>query len=207
VPFAFAVQQFSEGFVWIGIDQQNTRLASEASVVYLFFAMAFWPFWVPLSLMVLDSRKWVKRTLAVLVAASLAWGWLYAPILRNPDQWLSTCVVHHSIQYEYSGIPGYQIMSPGAWRLGYLTLVTVPIGLGATRIKSRTRGLIAAGGLGLLVAGFGVTYLVYSYAFISVWCFLAALISLALCYFFARLPPVPQHLSHCHERMHRRHAY
>ena len=42
-------------------------------------------------------------------------------------------------------------------------------------------------GLGALVAGFGVSYLVFSYAFISVWCFLAALISLALCCFFAKL--------------------
>jgi hypothetical protein len=207
VPFAFAAQQFSEGIVWVGIDQQNARLVSGASVLYLFFAMAFWPFWIPLSLMLPDARQWVKRTLAVLVVTSFAWGWLYAPILMSPDQWLSTGVVHHSIQYEYSRLPGYQIVSPWAWRLGYLALVTIPIGFGATRLKSRTGGLIAVTGLGILVTGFGVTYIVYSYAFISVWCFLAALISLMLCYFFAKLPSVPQHLPSCHQRMHARHAY
>ena len=187
VPFAFAAQQFSEGFVWIGIGQENARLVSGASVVYLFFAIAFWPFWIPFSLMLANRRKWVRWTFAVLVAISLAWVWLYAPILINPDKWLTTVVVHHSIQYEYARLPGYQIVSPWAWRIGYLALVTVPFGLGAMRLRRRTGGILMAVGLGALVAGFGVSYLVFSYAFISVWCFLAALISLALCCFFAKL--------------------
>jgi hypothetical protein len=187
VPLAFAAQQFCEGFVWIGVDHQNARLVSGASVVYLFFAIAFWPFWIPLSLMLANSRKWVIWTLAILVAISLAWGWLYAPILVNPDQWLSTGVVHHSIQYEYTRLPGYEVVSPWAWRIGYLALVTVPFGLGAMRLRRRSGGFLAAVGLGTLVAGFGVCYFVYSYAFISAWCFLAALISLALCCFFAKL--------------------
>jgi hypothetical protein len=187
VPLAFAVQQFSEGFVWIGIDRENPRLTEGASVVYLFFAMAFWPFWVPFSMMFTEPRRRVRLFLAILTATSLAWGWLYAPILMEPERWLSTIVVHHSIQYKYSFLPGYEVAPRWVWRLGYLLLVAVPLGLGATHVRGKTRGLLAFFGLTALVAGFGVSYFVYWYAFISVWCFLAALISLALCYFFARL--------------------
>src|SRR5262249_58236016 len=110
----------------MGMEGVNAGLGGGVSVVSLFFAIAFWPFWIPFSLMPPNRRKWVKWTLAVLVAISLAWVWLYTPILINPDKWLSTVVVHHSIQYEYTRLPGYQIVSPWAWRIGYLALVTFP---------------------------------------------------------------------------------
>jgi hypothetical protein len=45
---------------------------------------------------------------------------------------------------------------------------------------------------GLLAASVVVSQGLFAYAFVSVWCFFAALLSLLLCYFFAsRTPPTP----------------
>jgi hypothetical protein len=47
--------------------------------------------------------------------------------------------------------------------------------------------MVSVLGLTILATAFGVSFFVYSYAFVSVGCFLAALISFALCGFFAKL--------------------
>src|SRR5262249_18220295 len=46
VPLAFAVQQASEGVVWLALGSGDAGLTRAASLVFLFFALAFWPFWV-----------------------------------------------------------------------------------------------------------------------------------------------------------------
>src|SRR5208283_1631826 len=60
VPLVLSVQQFCEGLVWVGVGQQDATLVRNASVAYLFIAIAFWPFWTPLSLLFTERRKWAK---------------------------------------------------------------------------------------------------------------------------------------------------
>src|SRR5262249_39162470 len=56
VPVAFGVQQWSEGVVWLGLQGNDPTLITQASVFFLFFAVAFWPFWIPFSLLVPETR-------------------------------------------------------------------------------------------------------------------------------------------------------
>ncbi len=75
-------------------------------------------------------------------------------------------------------------MSHQSWRIAYLLSICLPL------LVCRRRG--SGGKLailgGSLVAGlFLVSYIVFWYAFTSVWCFFAAILSLILCGVFSQL--------------------
>jgi hypothetical protein len=188
VPLGFGVQQMGEGFVWLGVARQDETLVRQASVFFLFFAIAFWPLWIPLSLFVPERRCWHRRLLALFVVLSGVWLWLYVPLALDPQRYLRTETVHHSIHYELDGLPVLQQLPlpPLAWQVVYLVAICVPLALGRLdRTGRRFRGLVGGGLLALL---FGVSYFVYAHAFTSVWCFFAALLSGLLCLAFYRLP-------------------
>jgi hypothetical protein len=186
VPIAFGIQQISEGFVWLGLNEDNTALVERSSVVFLFFAIAFWPCWIPLSLAIADSRRRQQTALWLLSIVGLAWLWLYFPLAVDPAKWLTTEVVQHSIRYNVGELPAFALAPRLVWRFGYLLMICVPMVVG--RIDPRaSRGANLTSGL--LVAGlFAVACILYSYAFLSVWCFFAAVLSLLLCRVFYRLP-------------------
>ena len=48
IPFFFAAQQFCEGVAWMGLRRDDPNLTQAGSLGFLFFALAFWPFWIPL---------------------------------------------------------------------------------------------------------------------------------------------------------------
>ena len=184
VPLAFSVQQFAEGLVWRGMEQGDSVLVQNASVLFLFFAIVFWPFWIPLSLIPLATGSKSRGILVALAVLSLVWLWLYLPMTADPGRWLSTRIDHHSIRYEYDDLPGFQVMSHQSWRIAYLLSICLPL------VVCRRRG--SGGKLailgGSLVAGlFLVSYIVFWYAFTSVWCFFAAILSLILCGVFSQL--------------------
>jgi hypothetical protein len=187
-PIAFGLQQIAEGCVWLGLRHGDAGLVTGSAVVFLFFALAFWPFWIPFSLLLLEGHRPSRTFLRVTVLLSLVWLWLFAPLATEPGRWLATEVVHHSIAYDISGLPGFQIVPRAVWRIGYLAFICSPLLVARPRDGTTLR---MAGGV--LVAGlFLISYLVYWYAFTSVWCFFAALLSLLLGLAFAKLPQRPQ---------------
>jgi hypothetical protein len=194
VPFFFAVQQFTEGLVWIGLEHEDPALIQAASVAYLFFAMAFWPFWIPLSFLCSESRRGLAWALGVVMVLGLAWTWLYLPILLSPGTYLTTEVFQHSIRYVIGDIAGYSLASRWAWRTGYLVIIVVPIAIGCTRGQTNGRDTaVSVAGGAALVASFVVAYYLYMQVFVSVWCFFAAVLALMLCYVFYRLPADHRH--------------
>jgi hypothetical protein len=56
IPVVFSIQQVSEGLVWIGIRHNDPALITPAALAFLFFALCFWPFWVPFGVLFLESR-------------------------------------------------------------------------------------------------------------------------------------------------------
>jgi uncharacterized protein DUF6629 len=186
VPLAFAAQQLDEGLVWLGLEQGNASLVQWGSAVFLFFALAFWPFWIPLSLWFPETRRAGKHLLAGLTVLSLVWAWLYFPMAAEPGRWLSTEIVAHSVRYQFGNLPGFQVVPRAVWRGAYLLAICVP--LLACRPVPGAASLVGLAGGGLVAVLFAVSYFVFWYAFTSVWCFFAALLSLFLCLAFWRLP-------------------
>lgn len=180
VPLVFGVQQIGEGFVWTGIAAENQVQIRLASLFFLFFALAFWPFWFPVQTTIMEpipKRRWIFAGISLL---AVSWFWiLYWPLVVDPSM-LETRVEHHSIRYVYDGLAIYQYIDKTPLRVLYLLSVAIPP-MFSSESWGRIPGLVL-GASALLAAT------IYHYAFVSVWCFFAAVLAIYLCVVFYRLP-------------------
>ena len=181
LPLIFSVQQVSEGCVWYGIEQDNAALVQGAALVFLFFAIPFWLFWIPFCLLFIEPRKSRKLFFGVVLLGGLVGGMVpYLPVFLNPEL-LNVQVLHHSIQYNIPVAPLFQYVPQFVWQAPYLLIVASPL-IGT----SLSKNFIGFGVV--LVVSAVVSYLFYWYAFTSVWCFFAAILSFFMCFFFGNLP-------------------
>lgn len=180
-PLLFGIQQLCEAGVWIGLGDQIPNLVKPLALTYLFFAIAFWPFWVPFTAAFIEGWRPKKWLFGGLAAVGLALGLLcYLPSALHFDQWMTVRIVDFSIQYDFSNMPASYVGASMIWQILYLTAVTCPYLLSADR---RLRFL----GLSIAITA-AVTQIHFRYAFISIWCFFAAWLSLHVCYVLSRLP-------------------
>lgn len=179
LPLVFGVQQFCEGWVWTGLGRDDLHLARTAAIPFLYFALAFWPFWVPLYALLMNGDPRKRWVLAVLTALGFVGGLLlYIPVVLHPDLLVVT-VRHHSVSYDITHSAVYRLMPVAWWQGLYLAVVALPV------ILAPARGFTLFGVM--LIAAAVVSHAFYWYAFASVWCFFAAVLSLYLCYLFRRL--------------------
>ncbi|MCX6125604.1 MAG: hypothetical protein NTV34_12795, partial [Proteobacteria bacterium] len=74
VPFFFGVQQIIEGFVWKGLESGDPQLVTRASLVFLAFALVFWPFWIPLSAVTIENHGRTRTANSIFAILGLAFG-------------------------------------------------------------------------------------------------------------------------------------
>ena len=99
IPFFFAIQQFSEGWVWLGLHWDNNALVKIFAMVFLFFAVVFWPFWIPFCAFVTGGRK-EKILFGFLITLALVIGLgVYIPLLISDETPVAN-VINHSIHYD-----------------------------------------------------------------------------------------------------------
>ncbi len=181
VPIFFGIQQLSEGLVWFGIGHGDPFLTRVGSLIFLFFALAWWPFWFPLMTAIMEPPSRLRKAASVLALVAVSWFWiLYVPILTGPDSVLQTLIVQHSIVYDYHGLAIYHYVPRGLLRILYFLCVALPMVCARTGL-GRVPGLFFAGSA---IVALGI----YDYAFISVWCFFAAILSTYICWVLAQLP-------------------
>ena len=101
---------------------------------------------------------------------------LYVPLLVYPD-WLSVTIIKDSILYQpvliYDGI-----LSRTAVRVFYAFIVAVPL-LFSTVSTLRLFGI-------LIFVSVAVSAVFFAYAFVSIWCFFAAILSAYVVYIVHR---------------------
>ena len=107
------------------------------------------------------------------------------PLRCDPADYLHAAIVHHSIQYAIGNLPAFRLAPQMLWRLAYLAFIGAP--LSVVRPPRRRHAFRITGGV-LVAALFAVSYFVFWYAFTSVWCFFAAVLSLLLAHYFYKLP-------------------
>ncbi len=193
IPTCFGIQQISEGFVWHALAHDDRAEIRVWSLVFLFFALAFWPFWFPFLTMLMEPNRPRKAIFLALSILATTWFWvLFYPLVVGPELLLTTRVEHHSIQYEYADLAVYQHMPDYSWihpvwgspktflRLLYLLTIALPP-IMCTESWGRVSGLILGASAVLAV-------LVFDHACVSVWCFFAAVMAVYLCVVFHRLP-------------------
>jgi hypothetical protein len=175
-PAAFAVQQAAEGLLWLDIAQGDADGAALSSRGFLFFSHFFWPLWAPLAVWAAEPDPRRRRLVSWIAALGALFGASIAfPAIALRD-WLSVEVVHVSIEYHttliWDGVLGRTPL-----RVIYAALIL------AAFFLSTHRALQAFGAL--ILAAVVVTLLGWPHAFISVWCFFAAALSLYVAGFFA----------------------
>src|ERR1700677_3008417 len=104
LPVILSIQQFCEGLVWLGLDHGNTSLARTAALWFLFFAIVFWLFWLPFSVLLIETHPGIRRALGCVSLLGLVFGgMLYGSIWLDPASQLSGEEVNHSLHYDCSG--------------------------------------------------------------------------------------------------------
>lgn len=178
VPAFFGLQQIAEGFVWVGLDHNDPALLVPAALVFLAFALGFWPFWIPLSVLLIEGRTRMRPPLVVAALLGLTLGiTLYVPLALNAEDWLRVTVAHHSIRYNPDGLPAFDLLPDDFFDTMYAVTVLTPFFL-----ASADRRFVLFRWLMIISAA--IAYVTFREAFVSVWCFFAALLSGYLCFVF-----------------------
>lgn len=181
VPLLFGVQQVCEAGVWLGLENGDTGLVEAAALGFLFFALAVWPGWIPLAAAAVEPRPGRRRLFFALAALGATLGLAcYAPVAAHYEEWLTVGIAGHSVRYNFARVPTVEAVASSVWQVGYLAVVCTPL------LMSREHRLRAFG-LSVAVSAV-IAHLAFRYAFASVWCFFAALLSVHLCYVLHRLP-------------------
>ena len=179
IPLLFAIQQLSEGVIWLTFRYEAPQLNTVMSHVYSFFSHVLWPVYVPVAVLLIEPPGWRRRTLLAFVAAGIAVGayLLYVlvafPIVSRP--------IGQHIEY----------VSPH-----FFVATTMTLYLLSTAVSPvlSTHQMVKVFGV-LALSSFAAAYFFYATWFISVWCFFAALLS-AVVYFHFVSPKIKSNRPH-----------
>lgn len=181
LPVLFGLQQLSEGLVWTAGEAGEMAAVSRYTLAYMFFTWLAWPVWVPLATFFVEPSNRKPRYLAFVVLGAILGSGQYLPYLIHGD-WLSVTFLPHAISY--SGITLFDFLLARELTYAiYLITVILPLLL-ASRPEVRIFG-------GLVALALVITYAFFRFAYISVFCFLGALMSfylVAMIFWKARQP-------------------
>ena len=169
IPMLFAIQQLSEGVIWLTFQYGAPQLNVAMTYFYSFFSHVLWPIYVPVAVLLIEPLRWHRAILLGFVAAGLAAGLFLLQIL------LTFPVVSRSAgrHMEY--------VSPHFFAATVMTLYLLAATV--SPMFSSHRLVKVFGVLALL--SFAAAYGFYATWFISVWCFFAALLSAVIYLHFA----------------------
>lgn len=172
-PLLFGLQQALEGTVWWGLAVDEARIVQLAALGFLFFSHLFWLAWIPLSCHLTEQQPQRRRWFLLLtLVGTLFGGSLFLPLLFEPERLLVSSL-NHAILYQTTLL--YDAYLPReVITAAYALIVLVPLLLSSERYHRVLGGLVLGSAL--------LTLLIFDYAFISVWCYFAALISLYIYY-------------------------
>lgn len=170
IPLIFALQQFSEGVLWLAVMNDATESFYATLAKYTFLGIAFinWPLWLPLSLYIAENKKPRKNIIGACFLMGLFFV-IWNLTLAGAEP-VTVGIVDHSLSYS-AYEPGTQAEFI-FMRFLYVAAVIIP------SFASSYRYMWV---FGLTVAiTFCLADFFYHQTFASVWCFFAAITSGAL---------------------------
>lgn len=168
IPLLFAIQQLSEGMIWLTFSAEAPLMNTVMTHVYSFFSHVLWPIYLPVAVLLIEPPGERKRLLAALVVAGAAVS-LYLLYVLVAFPVVSRPTGQH-VEYD----------SPHFYAAAVMTLYLVSTTV--SPLLSSLGGVRIFGALALL--SFGAAYYFYATWFISVWCFFAALLSTVIYFHF-----------------------
>jgi hypothetical protein len=167
IPLIFAVQQITEGFLWLSL--LNTTFSSLQQVTtynFLFFAQVLWPVWVPLAVLKLEPGERQKTAEKILVAIGAV-----------VSLYLAYCLLAFPVQGRILGYHiSYRQEYPAAIShyCGFLYIVATIV----PPFFSRIRRMWVLGAA--ILVSYVITTIFYTDYLVSVWCYFASIISIAV---------------------------
>jgi hypothetical protein len=167
IPLIFAVQQITEGCLWLALtDTYYASLQWPATYLFLFFAQVVWPFWVPFAILRLEKEQKRKNSQRILLAAGAVVSAYLAFCLVSYNVEARITDMHISYQQDYpSGLSRYG-------GLLYILATIVPPFISSVR-RMWTLGTA-------ILISYIITSVFYTEYVVSVWCFFASIISIAV---------------------------
>ena len=172
IPMLFALQQLTEGVIWLTFRYDAPLVNTVMTHVYSFFSHVLWPIYVPIAVLLIEPPGRRRTALAGFVVAGMAVG-LYLLYILAAYPVVSRPTGQH-IEY----------VSPHFFGAVSMTLYLASTSVSLALSTHRTVKLF--GTLALLT--FAAAYYFYAIWFISVWCLFAALMSAVIYLHFA--PPI-----------------
>jgi len=165
IPLLFAVQQASEGVLWLGLSNPSHASWRHFPVyIFLTFAQLIWPSWVPFSILLIEKDRNRKRLLTILLIMGL-----------GISAYLLYCLFSYPVSAEIQfGHIHYKLNFPLAFApiSGVLYFIPTVISLFVSSVKKMPYLAIA------ILISFIATKIFFDDYLISVWCFFAAMLSL-----------------------------
>ncbi|MHA6261841.1 DUF6629 family protein [Arenibacterium sp. CAU 1754] len=179
-PLFFGIQQAVEGWLWLTIPSQTPTATYLPAIGFLFFAYFLWPFLVPYATWRVEPDRMRRRVFAGFCLLGVFLGLsLFVPLLQGPKV-LQVGLVKQSILYDPTLIWD-GVVSRTVLRVVYAIAICVPMMLSSDRQVQIFGVLITLS----VIGGFWFA----AYAFTSIWCFFAALLSLYILVVVRRLEP------------------
>jgi hypothetical protein len=164
IPLFFSLQQAAEGVVWLTIKNPWSWLHTIAVYTFIIFAFLIWPIWIPLSVFMLEKKQ-INQTL---LKGALALGMLFSSyaafylITGTIDTTIQGCHIVYT-----TSLPQLE------WELAIYAVATIGSFFLSSYMSVRFFGIL----VGLVCL---ISLLFWKVAFISIWCFFAALLSIII---------------------------
>lgn len=167
VPFLFAIQQVSEGFVWLTIDNQFFfQWQHFFTLCFLFFAWVVWPILIPLAFYKLEPegrrKEWCRRL--IYVGCSSGAYAIFNMFAKYPVPDVATFHIIYKVEkafaHDFFFIPH---------QTAYILATVLPMFLSSLK---GVKLLAFANFIALLLC-----FIFFQYALPSTWCFFAAFLS------------------------------
>ncbi len=172
VPLFFALHQFTEAFVWLGLNGEiGPEAFSHAVFLFTLYALGVLPFLMPLAVLLLEPVGTARHkiVLALTLAGFALFVWVSYGVLAVPT---GARVEGHSIAYDNP-------IAHQTWVAAAYVVVTCGALIASTHRVVRWFGVFNLIGVVAVLVAKG-------YAFTSVWCLYAAIISVMLYRQFSR---------------------
>jgi len=171
LPTLFAIHQFIEGFVWLGLDRiLSPAVAHDMGAAFMLYAQGFLPFLLPLSVLLFEpNKKSRRRMLPFLVLGGATTLYILWALTAYP---LQLYVKGNSIVYINQATNNTAV--------ALLYVVATCGSLFFSKIKMMV--VFGAANLAILL----VVMEVKRYAFTSLWCAYAAIASVIILAYFWR---------------------
>lgn len=163
IPLIFAVQQLSEGVVWLSL--QNPRFSAyetSSTLIFLLFAQVIWPLLVPLSVLLVEQEKLRKKILFSIVLAGCIVALYRLNVVLHGTH---ARIVNNHIAYDFDLTTNLDIP------VAVLYIISTVLSPFFSSIKK-----MWVVGLAILISLLLTVLFLREYV-ISVWCFFAAVIS------------------------------